>query len=125
MLAERLADVALAEIYGQRRRWQAPEPVAVRRRSDTEVEITFEPIENWINDYGLPAARCPIDIEDAVGFPTIIDWRVEEHSCVLRVDRPIGASAVVHGMWRMDHGGLIPADCMRMPFLSFYGVPIP
>ena len=26
--------------------------------------------------------------------------------------------------WRMNPGAAIPSDCMRMPMLSFYGVPV-
>lgn len=125
VLAERLADAVLDRLYGLPRSWRAPEPVAVRRLGELEIELSFAPVLNWINDFGLPAARCPFDVEDEAGFATVTDWWVEESRCLLRLDRPPGAGAVVHGMWRMDHGGIVPADCTRLPFLSFYEVPIP
>ena len=34
------------------------------------------------------------------------------------------ADARLHGAWRMNPGAAIPSDCMRMPMLSFYGVPV-
>ena len=124
-VGERLADAVSAELFGGARAWRAPEPVAVKRIGDTAVELTFSPILNWINDYGLPASRCPFDVEDGGGLCGVVQWSVEDDRIVLELDRPPDASARVHGMWRMDHGGIVPADCTRLPFLSFYGVPIP
>lgn len=124
VLAERLSDAALGELYGLPRQWRAPEPVAVTRRGDAEIALAFAPIVNWINEYGLPAARCPIDIEDADGLVGVEAWRVEDDTIVLTLRRPAGPDAVAHGMWRMDHGGIVPADCTRVAFLSFYGVAV-
>ena len=42
----------------------------------------------------------------------------------LTFPRPLGEGAVVHGAWRCDPGPCIPCDCMRMPMLAFYGLPI-
>ncbi|MDQ7993044.1 MAG: sialate O-acetylesterase, partial [Propionicimonas sp.] len=124
VLAERFADAVLDRLYRLDRPWRAPEPVVARQRGDLEVELGFAPVENWINDFGLPSGRCPFDVEDTDGFVTVTGWRVEGASFLLQLDRPPGPSAVVHGMWRMDHGGIVPADCTRLPFLSFYGVPV-
>lgn len=124
-VGERLADAVAAELFGGSRSWRAPEPVSVRRVGETTVELTFSPISNWINDYGLPASRCPFDVEDDEGFCTVLAWRVKDVRIVLDLDRAPGTSARVHGMWRMDHGGIVPADCTRLPFLSFYGVAVP
>lgn len=124
VIAERLADAALAEDYGLVRHWRAPEPVAVRRRPGARVVLDFAPVINWINDFGLSAQRCPFDVEDADGGCAVIDWQVDGSQIELCLDREPGPDAVVHGMWRMDHGGIVPSDCTRMPFLSFYGVPV-
>lgn len=124
VIAERLADAALAEDYGLVRHWRAPEPVSVRRVGDTTIAVTFAPVMNWINDFELPARRCPFDVEDAAGSCEVTGWRVDGADIELDLARRPGEGAVVHGMWRMDHGGIVPADCTRMPFLSFYGVPV-
>ena len=124
VLGERLADAIDAELYGGVRAWRAPEPVRVVRAGDRSVEVTFSPILNWINDFGLSAARCPLDVEDADGLLSVTAWRIEDDRVILDLDRTPGDGAVVHGMWRMDHGGIVPADCTRLPFLSFYGIPV-
>lgn len=124
VVGERLADLAAAELDGAVHRGLAPEPTAARRTGEREVELTFAPILNWINDFSLPADRCPFDVEDAEGFCAVQSWRVEGDRILLALDRAPGADAVVHGMWRMDHGGIVPADCTRSPFLSFYGMPL-
>lgn len=124
VVGERLADAIDAELFGGARAWRAPEPTHIERAGETSVALTFSPILNWINDFGLPAARCPFDVEDADGLLTVTAWRVDDDRITLDLDRAPGDDAVVHGMWRMDHGGIIPADCTRLPFLSFYAVPV-
>ncbi|MBN9190609.1 sialate O-acetylesterase [Microbacterium sp.] len=123
-VGERLADAVGAELFDGARAWRAPEPVDVRRGGDRVVELEFAPILNWINDYGLPASRCPFDVEDEDGVCRVVGWRVDGDRVTLELDRDPGPGAVAHGMWRMDHGGVIPADCTRLPFLSFFAVPI-
>ncbi len=124
VLAERLADAALAEDYGLVRHWRAPEPIRVRRIEPSRIALTFAPIMNWINDFELPLARCPFEVEDEHGSCPVTDWRVDGSEIELGLAREPAAGALVHGMWRMDHGGIVPSDCTRMPFLSFYGVPV-
>lgn len=124
VLADRLADAALAEGYGLPRDWRAPEPVEVARSDARTVRLAFAPIRNWINDYGLPVARCPFTIVDSDGTVPLAGWSVEGHSIVLSLARELSGAAFAHGMWQMDHGGIVPADCTRLPFLSFYGVPV-
>ncbi|CAL8979650.1 hypothetical protein PROP_02883 [Propionicimonas sp. T2.31MG-18] len=124
VLAERLADAALAEDHGIDRDWRAPEPVDAVLRDPRTASIRFAPIRNWINDFGLPASRCPIDVVDEAGFVPLASWEVEGDAVVLRLERDVQGAAVAHGMWRMDHGGIVPADCTRLPFLSFYDLPL-
>ena len=38
--------------------------------------------------------------------------------------RPLESGAVLHGVWRANPGPCTPCDCMRMPMLSFYNLPI-
>lgn len=122
VLAERLADVALAEDHGLPRDWRAPEPVEVVRVDARTVRLRFAPIRNWINDFGLSAEHCPFDLVDERGEVPLAAWRTDGDTVELAADRPLAGPVVAHGMWRMDHGGIVPADCTRLPFLSFYGV---
>lgn len=124
VLAERLADVALSEDYGVPRDWAAPEPVEATSDGRRTVSLRFAPIRNWINDFALSVERCPITIEDAHGVAAVSAWEVADDALRITVERDLVGAAVAHGMWQMDHGGVIPADCTRLPFLSFYDLPI-
>lgn len=124
VLAERLADVALAEDYGLPRDWRAPEPVEANRVGDRSVRLRFSPIRNWINDFALGPQRCPITVADAAGSASVVSWEVADDALVVTVDRDLTGAVVAHGMWQMDHGGIVPADCTRLPFLSFYDLPV-
>ena len=55
------------------------------------------------------------------------------HSCsykegadtiTLTFPRALEGDVKLHGGWRMNPGLTVPSDCMRMPMLSFYGVPV-
>ncbi len=124
VLAERLADAALAEGHGLARDWRAPEPVEAVRTGTTAVRLRFAPIRNWINDFGLPVERCPFDLVDGLGAVPLAAWAIDGDTITLTAARELSGRTVVHGSWRMDHGGIVLADCTRLPFLSFYDVEV-
>lgn len=124
LLGERAARCALAELYGRARDWRAPEAArAVRVKPDT-VELTFSRIRNWLNPYELPAGKLPFEAEDADGLVAVSAYETGRDRLTLTFARPLGSGAVLHGAWRADPGGPMPWDCMRLPVLAFYGLPI-
>lgn len=124
VLGERLARVASSVLAGRRHLWQAPEPVAAVRRGPAAVALTFAPIVNWINDFDLVGEALPFEAEDADGLVAVRSHRVDGSTFELEFARSLGEGAVVHGMWRMAGADPVPSDCMRLPLMSFYGLPI-
>ena len=95
----------------------------VQTAPDT-VTVRFSRIRNWLNPFGVPAALLPFEAEDAQGLAAPKAYETGTDSLTITFERPLGADARLHGAWRMNPGAAIPSDCMRMPMLSFYGVPV-
>ena len=115
---------ALAECYGRDVDWMAPEPESVVQTAPDTVTVRFSRIRNWLNPFGVPAALLPFEAEDAQGLAAPKAYETGADSLTITFERPLGADARLHGAWRMNPGAAIPSDCMRMPMLSFYGVPV-
>ena len=124
VIGERCARAALAECYGRNVDWMAPEPEVVTQTAPNKVLVRFSRIRNWLNPFGVPASRLPFEAEDADGLASPVAYETGKDSLSITFERALGAGARLHGAWRMDPGAAIPSDCMRMPMLSFYGVPI-
>ena len=124
ILGERCARCALAQLYGRPRDWKAPEASRAVRTAPDTVEVFFEPVRNWLNPFDVPASLLPFEAEDAQGLARVKQYTTKNRSLVLVFERALEAGAVLHGAWRMDSGAYIPCDCMRMPMLAFYGLPI-
>ena len=124
VIGERCARAALACLYGRAIDWMAPEAESAVFISPTTVELRFARVRNWLNCFGLPPERLPFEAEDGAGLVKPACCEVGRDSLRITFSRPLGEGAVLHGAWRMDPGAAIPCDCMRMPMLSFYGMPI-
>lgn len=123
-LAGRLADAALANLYGKNRPWRAPEAARALLEADGAVRLEFENIHNWLDVYGLPPARLPIEAEDENGLQRADSYELLPAGLRLRFGRALLPGAVLHGAWRMDPGAEWPQDCGRMHMLAFYGLRI-
>ncbi len=123
-IGERCARAALAECYGRDIDWMPPEVQSATLVQPDTVEVRFERVRNWINPFEVPAARLPFEAEDARGLVPPCAYKTGNDSLTITFARPLEDGAVLHGAWRMDPGATIPSDCMRLPMLSFYGMPI-
>lgn len=124
VIGERCANAALAVIYGRQQDWQAPEPAEARLTAPDTIRLTFCPIRNWLNPFELPAALLPFDAEDETGLEHPIAYVTGPDCLTLTFARPLTGPMRLHGAWRANAGACIPCDCMRMPMLSFYGLPV-
>ena len=70
------------------------------------------------------AALLPFESEDAQGLLRCERYETGNDTLTLYFARPLEHSAVLHGVWRANPGPCTPCDCMRMPMLSFYNLPI-
>ena len=124
VIGERCARAALAECYGRDIDWMAPEPDTVVRTAPNMITVRFSRIRNWLNPFDVPAACLPFEAEDAEGLAAPVAYETGADCLTLTFARALGEGARLHGAWRMNPGMAIPCDCMRMPMLSFYGVPV-
>ena len=124
VLGERMARCALAEIYGKKLEWRAPEVERAVRLAPDRVQLRFQRVYNWLNPFDVAPALLPFEAEDGEGLVRPSAYQTQRDAMELTFPRPLGEGAVVHGAWRCDPGPCIPCDCMRMPMLAFYGLPI-
>ncbi len=124
VIGERCARAALAECYQQEVDWMAPEVESVKQTAPDTVKVSFSRIRNWLNTYEVPASLLPFDAEDEEGLIAPASYETGVDSLTITFARPLGKGARLHGAWRMNPGPVIPCDCMRLPMLSFYGVPV-
>jgi len=124
VIGERCAKAALTEIYGRNYDWRAPEAVRAVKLNEDTVSVQLFPIRNWINPFDVPPELLPFNAEDKDGLIDVKDYSIKDDNIVITFKRPIGDGAVLHGAWRMNPGPAIPFDCMRLPMMSFYGLPI-
>lgn len=123
-LAERLANAALAVLYGKPIRWRAPELASARKTAPGAVRIVFSHIDNKLDAYSQPACWLPIEAEDEGGLVAVERYTLERDGLELVFARALGAQPRLHGMWRMNPGVAVLQDLGRLPALSFYGFPI-
>lgn len=123
MLGERMARLALSELYGCGRSGLAPDIERAAWLDEVTIELSFRHIRNQLYLFELPADALPFTIEDAAGVNPIAHWSTAGSKAVLTLSRPARGTTVVHGVWQMNPPGPSPADWGRQPILSFYGVP--
>ena len=124
VIGERCARCALAAIYGKPLVWQAPEVIRARKTSPDTVQLQFSRIYNWLNPFDVDASLLPFEAEDAQGLVRCAAYETGRDIMTVRFERVLEKGAVLHGVWRSNPGPCTPCDCMRMPMLSFYGMPI-
>ena len=124
VIGERCARCALAELYGKPLMWQAPEVCRAERKAPDAVVLHFSRICNWLNPFDVAAALLPFEAEDAQGLLRCERYETGNDTLTLYFARPLEHPAVLHGVWRANPGPCTPCDCMRMPMLSFYNLPI-
>ena len=70
------------------------------------------------------ATEAEFEVEDAQGLLRCERYETGNDTLTLFFARPLESGAVLHGVWRANPGPCTPCDCMRMPMLSFYNLPI-
>ena len=124
VVGERCARAALEVCYGRPTDWRAPEPEEVRLVAPDTIRLSFSRIRNWVNSFGVPAAWLPFDAEDDEGLAHPCAYTVDTCGLTLTFLRALRGTVRLHGGWRMNPGYAVPWDCMRLPMLSFYGLPV-
>ncbi|MCQ6557649.1 sialate O-acetylesterase [Paenibacillus mendelii] len=125
MLGERLARMALTELY-DRGKWNGVPDIeqALLLQDDGRIALVFANVHNRFHLFDLPPASVPFTIEDEAGRNDIAVWFAEDNRIYLTPSRPVIGHCVVHGVWQMNPPGPTPTDWGRLPILSFYGVEV-
>jgi len=123
-LGQRVAQAALATVYGLDVYYRAPEPKTAKATDGGRtVEIEFEHVAGRMDT--MDGSAQPFRVEDADGVVPVEKVEYTQSATVrLRLARPLVGKAAVHGAYGCNPP-LAPMDMDRvMPMLGFYGVPI-
>lgn len=124
LIAQRVAQAALATVYGKPVHYLAPQPKEIRAAADKKVlEIEFENVTGRMDSIEVRA--IPFRVEDEQGVATVNKVEYTSSAIIrLHLERSITGKTVVHGGYGSDPQ-TVPMDMDRMmPMLSFYGFPI-
>jgi len=124
VLGQRVAQAALATVYGLDVYYRAPEPKTAKATDGGRtVEIEFEHVAGRMDT--MDGSAQPFRVEDADGVVPVEKVEYTQSATVrLRLARPLAGKAAVHGAYGCNPPPA-PMDMDRvMPMLGFYGVPI-
>jgi len=122
ILAERVANCALSELYDKPLTWRAPEIVSASLEHGSNVVARFS---NIIKGITASPGGLSFTAEDDEGLTDAVSAEaIERDALQLEFKRTLKKGAVLHGAWQADPPEPLTADGDRMPMLSFYGFPI-
>ncbi len=123
LLAQRVAQAALATVYKKDVHYLAPQPKHIRNTKEDIIEIEFENVVGRMDSINPWAV--PFRIEDDQGTAEIKKVEYTGTAVIrLHLERPLSGKAVVHGAYGYDPA-VAPMDMDRaIPMLGFYGFPI-
>lgn len=126
LLGERLARVALSEIYGRRTRYKAPNLKSARQIENNKVLLEFNNVYGRLDMLGVEPAELPFTVEDQEGTIDVIGYKLEENNkIILTFGRPLSSRSVIHGAYEKNPKCFLPIDFeTHLPILAFYGVKI-
>jgi Domain of unknown function (DUF303). len=126
VLGERLARVALKNIYDRKVICEAPDLVNAEKLGDDMVILAFSNVVDRIYLYEITVDQLPFIIEDEMGAVNIKNYEQKyADSILITMDRKLIGKCQVHGASEKNPRGIIPVDfASHLPILSFYGVEI-
>lgn len=124
LLAQRMAQTALATVYGFKLHHLAPEPAAaMTTKEGNAVEIHFENVVGRMDS--IDQTAMPFHVEDETGVVEVKRLEYTGTAMIrLHPGRPLSGRTVVHGGYGCNPPP-VPMDMDRaMPMLGFYGLPV-
>lgn len=122
-LAQRVANAALATVYGRKVNYLAPEPIEAGAAGDGRaIELRFE---NVVGQLGTIAPEAvPFRVVDEQGTVEVQRVNIWANRIRLELARSLAGAARVHGGYGFDPPP-VPLDMDRvMPMLGFHGLPV-
>lgn len=126
VIGERLARVALNNIYGRNFVSKAPDIASARKLSADSILLTFDNVYNRLYAFEVGAENLPFAVEDEKGFANIKSYELSNYNeIIITLHRELEESCKVHGVYEQNPKGVIPIDfASHLPVLSFYGVEV-
>ncbi len=123
VLAQRMANAALATVYGRNVHYLAPEPVEARSAADgSSIVLRFDNVVGQLGTIAPEAA--PFRVVDEQGVVEIQSVGMWADRVRLQLARSLVGVARVHGGYGI-HPAVVPTDMDRvMPMLGFYNLPV-
>lgn len=129
LIGERLAKVALAEVYGVQVNHRAPNLSAasigeLTAEGLSTIHLKFENVFGYLISIG--PMEAVFAVEDTVGRVEIAQWKIIGKSEIeLVLVRKPGEDTQVHGAYETNPAYFLPLDTgTYMPMLGFYGVEV-
>ncbi len=125
-LGERLARLALSEIYEMNTECKAPDISIIKKVEPNIIVLEFDNIYQNIDMLGATNEGLPFTIIDENGNINIKSYEVADKNKIkLTLERDLVGKAIVHGAYEKDPKFFLPMDGFtHLPMLSFYGVEI-
>ena len=125
-IGERLAAVALQQIYGKGKIFEAPDLIEARITAQDKISLLFDHIKNRIYTFDVPEDELPFAAADDMGSLRIRKYEVKgANELELTFDRVIKGRCQVNGASEQNPKPVIPVDfASHLPMLSFYGVDV-
>jgi len=118
-LAQRVADAALATVYGRPVHYLAPEPAEARVGADgCSIDLRFDNVVGHLGS--ISPSAVPFRVEDAHGMIQVERMQMQRDRITLQLARAAGGNIRVHGGYGINPEAAVPLDMDRvMPMLGF------
>lgn len=125
-LGERLAKVALHELYGFHIQCHAPNILSAVQVEPNELHLKFDHIYYRLDTRGIDENKLPFTVTCGEETYSIMNYRVcNKDTMVLTLDRPLEGDCFVHGAFEKNPEVFVPFDVgTHLPMLSFYEVKV-
>jgi sialate O-acetylesterase len=124
-LGERIARLALSEIYGKKINAKAPDLATTKKIGSNKAELVFDNVYGSFNFMGLAASDLTITASDEIGILNVKAYSSEKNRIVLEFTRDMQGKVFVHNAYTCNPSYSIPKDTATgLPMLSFYHIEV-
>jgi len=122
-LGERIARLALSEIYGKKINAKAPDLAAAKKTGSNKAELVFDNVYGSFNFMGLAASDLTITASDEIGILNVKEFSSEKNRIALEFTRDMQGKVFFHNAYTCNPSYFVPRDTATgLPMLSFYHI---
>jgi hypothetical protein len=127
-IGERMANAALAGIYGRKCRSLAPDISGAKKAGSNKIALAFDNVRGRLATYDLPGGQSPFTVDDgnAASPNRVIHFEpCAKNGIMLTLERDICGPCAVHGAYEQNPAVFLPYDTESyLPMLAFYQIPV-